>query len=93
MWNEDDVIEFGIYNEWAYRKDNSFKKFIKKGYVILKGGHKLEVIPAIIIELKKSFKKRNKPYTLKSKAPIFATKKTRFGMEQRKSINWEWICQ
>lgn len=86
-----DIKEFGVFNKWSYRKDNTFKKFIKCGYVVT--DKKIEVSHKEIIQLKKILKEKNIVFHVKRKTPIFATKQTVHGLEQRKSINWDYTIK
>lgn len=88
--NIKEIKEFGVYNKWSHRKDGTFKKFIKYGYII-QNGEKIETPHSEIIRLKKELKSNNIKFKVKKKLPIFANKKTVHGTEQRKSINWDYI--
>lgn len=85
--NEEDIRSFGIVNDKQYRRDGGFKKFFKRGFVRTKEHVFIGVMLHQIQEIRVGLRDRIKET---KKDPIFAMKRTRYGVQEKRAINWEY---
>lgn len=82
---EQDIKSFGIVHDISTRKDGSFKKFVKRGYVQT-GEH---VYFGVMLSQVKTIREAFKGRIQTDKQAISAKKFTKYGVSERKAINWE----